>query len=73
MYKELIESLNKTMKGLKSSLEDIEKQLSKDEVKFIEGYKSKLSKAMNDRDVNSLNGIIKDLQNFTNKKESKWA
>lgn len=71
MYKELIESLNKTMTGLKSSLEDIEKQLSKDEIKFIEGYKKKLSKAMNDRDVNSLNGIIKDLQNFTNKKEAK--
>ena len=71
MYKDLIESLNKTMKGLKSSLKDIEKQLSKDEAKFINDYKSKLSKAMNDRDVNSLNGIIKDLQNFTNKKESK--
>jgi hypothetical protein len=28
---------------------------------------------MNDRDVNSLNGIIKDLQNFTNKKEAKWV
>ena len=71
MFKELTESLNKTMKQLKGSFTDIEKQLSKDEAKFINDYKKKLSKAMSNRDVSSMNSIINDLQNFTNKKEAK--
>lgn len=71
MFNDLTDSLNKAMKQLNESLEEIEKKLSKDEVQFLNNYKKKFSKSMRDKDMTSMMSIIKDLENFTNKKEAK--
>ena len=71
MFNDLTDSLNKAMKQLNESLEEIEKKLSKDEVQFLNNYKKKFLKSMMDKDMTSMMSIIKDLENFTNKKEAK--
>ena len=71
MFNDLTDSLNKAMKQLNESLEEIEKKLSKDEVQFLNNYKKKFSKSMRDKDMTSMMSIIKDLENCTNKKEAK--
>jgi hypothetical protein len=67
MFKDLQNTLQKTMKELESNLEQLQSKMTKEEFEFFEGHKKRFSKAFKNKDVSSLNKVSKDLQDFVNK------